>query len=73
MTWARTVDQLEVVLFSFLIAFCAVTAISTVVGIFTYLITRESSAPTSLTPTATPNVKPERKNYPAETATAIAG
>jgi uncharacterized membrane protein YcfT len=73
MTWARTVDQLEVVLFSSLIAFFAVTVIATVVGALTYLLTREPAAPRSTAPTVMSNVKTDREHHAAETATAIAG
>ena len=73
MTWAATVDQLEVILISCLIAFGFMAVVATIVGTFTLWITREHTVPGRVMATVTPRPQPLSTGHATETATAIAG
>lgn len=68
-----TLDHLELIVRSVLIAAASVTAIAGVVGGLTYLLTRERHHPAAARPTAVPNVPAVRDRSAAEPPVAVAG
>lgn len=68
-----TADQLEVVVWSVTAAAAAVTTIAAVVGVLTYLLTRERHHPAPALPTPVPKVPAVRHRAAAEPSVAVAG
>jgi hypothetical protein len=69
-----TLDHLEVLVGSALIAFVLVATIAAVVGTLTYLLTRERAHPEPAGPKSMPVVRSSAAEQPsAEVSTAVAG
>lgn len=67
-----TIDHLEVIAGSVLIAAASVTTIATAVGALTYLLTRERRPASATAPTAVPRDAAPRE-WAAEAPVAVAG
>lgn len=68
-----TIDHLELIVWSVLIAAASVTTIATVVGTLVYLLTRERHHPVPARPAAVLKVSAVRHQSAAEAPMAVAG